>query len=79
MLRARCVDASLHVSRGDETLDVKAPRIAQSSFRISASRDLPGETFRKLSDDVAYLKLSSVTADNVTSHIEAAAGTKGLV
>lgn len=79
MLRGACGDASLHVSRGDEKLDVKAPRIGQSSFKMSQWHDLPGETFRKLSDDVAYLKLSSVKAEQAKSYIDRAAGTKGLI
>ena len=79
MLRGKCVNASLHVSRGDETLDVNAPRVAQSLFKMSGWHDLPGETFRKLSDQVAYMKLSSVKAESVKSYIEAASGTKGLV
>jgi C-terminal processing protease CtpA/Prc len=79
MLRGKCVDAWLHVSREDETMEVKVPRVAESSFKMSEWHDLPGETFRKLSNDVAYLKLSSVTADNAESYIKAAIGTKGLV
>jgi C-terminal processing protease CtpA/Prc len=79
MLRGNCVDASLRVSRGNETLNLKVPRVAQSSFMMSNWHDQPGETFRKLSDDVAYLKLSSVKAGNAKSYIEGAAGTKGLV
>src|SRR4030095_10329914 len=43
------------------------------------THDRPGDTFRKLSPDVAYLKLSSVKAANAASYIESAAGTTGLI
>ncbi|MBK8246779.1 MAG: peptidase S41 [Gemmatimonadetes bacterium] len=41
--------------------------------------DLPGPTFRMLSDSVAYLKLSSVVAANAISYIQQALGAKVLV
>jgi hypothetical protein len=43
------------------------------------THDLPGETFRRLSDDVASLKLSSVKIAEAASYVDRAAGTKGLV
>lgn len=79
MLRGKCVDASLHLSRGISRLEVKVPRMAQSSFKISRWHDLPGEPFRKLSPDIGYLKLSSAKEENIRRYIEDAAGTKGLV
>jgi C-terminal processing protease CtpA/Prc len=44
-----------------------------------STHDLPGETFRLLSTDVAYLKLSSVKASDVAHDIDLAKGTKGLI
>jgi C-terminal processing protease CtpA/Prc len=41
--------------------------------------DLAGPTFRLLSPDVAYLKLSSVKADEVAHYVAQAAGTKGWI
>jgi C-terminal processing protease CtpA/Prc len=46
---------------------------------VANTHDLPGETFRLLSKDVAYLKLSTVKADQAAKYIESAAGTKGLI
>ena len=43
------------------------------------THDLPGATFRLLSKDVAYLKLSSVKAADVPKYIESAKGTRGLI
>ena len=44
-----------------------------------STHDLPGETFQLLSDDVAYLKLSSVVAADVDEYIDRAAGADVLV
>jgi C-terminal processing protease CtpA/Prc len=41
--------------------------------------DLPGPTFRMLSDSVAYLKLSSVVASSAASYVALAQGAKVLV
>src|SRR5262249_29272722 len=35
--------------------------------------------FRRLSNDVAYLKLSSIKSDKIDSYLDSAAGTKGLI
>jgi C-terminal processing protease CtpA/Prc len=44
-----------------------------------STHDLPGDTFQLLSDQVAYLKLSSVRAAQASSYVDRAKGTKGLV
>ncbi len=44
-----------------------------------ATHDLPGDTFRMLSDQVAYLKLSSIKIADVPRYIDSASGTKGLI
>jgi C-terminal processing protease CtpA/Prc len=79
MTRGECVDAAMQVRRGKEAMSIKAPRLPESSLKLSGWHDQPGETFRKLSDDVGYLKLSSVKGDRAVSYIDAAAGTKGLI
>jgi C-terminal processing protease CtpA/Prc len=62
-------------------LEITAQRQPLASLDQKAGRthDLPGDTFRLLSDEVAYLKLSSVQAAHAASYIERARGTKGLV
>jgi C-terminal processing protease CtpA/Prc len=71
----------LRVLRGETALDLEAPRIPTSSLtsQIRNTHDLPGPAFRRLSPDVAYLKLSTVKADEVANYLEQAAGTKGWV
>jgi C-terminal processing protease CtpA/Prc len=53
--------------------------VAASSLHAVATDDLPGPTFRLLSKDVAYMKLSSIKAADVPNYIEQARGTKGLI
>ena len=78
MTRGDCGEASMRIRRGAETLDIRVPRVPQSSLKLSLWHDLPGDTFRKLSDDVAYLKLSSVKADEAASYIDPPQGLRAL-
>lgn len=52
---------------------------SRMNWRIGSTHDLPGPTFRLLDPDVAYLKLSTVTAADAERAVRAAAGTKCLV
>jgi len=72
---------SVRVSRETGSMELKAERISQPAPATTRPvwHDRPGETFQKLSPEVAYLKLSSVKASEAASYIEAAAGTKGMV
>jgi hypothetical protein len=77
--RGNCREASTQVFRGGKDVAVKSKRLAITGSRVGFTHDLPGETFRLLSKDVAYLKLSSVKAADAAHYIDGAAGTKGLV
>jgi len=79
MTRGACGPAALTVSRDDKSREVRVERIAPPQSVTPNTHDRPGDTFRKLSPDVAYLKLSSVKVAEAASYIEKAAGTKGLV
>jgi C-terminal processing protease CtpA/Prc len=81
MMRGACGAAVVRVSRESATLELKPERAPESALNAAAGRtnDHAGDTFRKLSPEVAYLKLSSVKASEAASYIESAAGTKGLV
>ncbi len=81
MTRGGCGEAAVRVTRDRETLELKPTRVPESGVSPTAGRthDRPGETFRKLSPDVAYLKLSSVQASQAATYIGSAAGTRGLV
>jgi hypothetical protein len=73
--------ATIRAQRGNETLELRLERLPLAKLNLKGleTHDLPGETFRLLSDQVAYLKLSSVKAGEAAHYVEAAAGTKGLI
>ncbi len=77
--RGECGDTSLQIRRNGKTLDVTVQRVPGRIPDGFATHDTPGDTFRLLSDDVAYLKLSSVKSAECASYIERAAHTKGLI
>lgn len=79
--RGACTTVRADVVRGNQTIAVSAERIpfAKLDRAAEATHDLPGETFRLLSPDVAYLKLSSVQAGQAASYITAAKDTRGLI
>ncbi len=56
----------------------RVPR-KETDEKAGTTHDLPGDTFRLLADDVAYIKLSSVKAADVPDYLRRAAGTKCLV
>lgn len=81
LTRGSCGPAALRIRRGDQTLTVTVPRVPLSALnpRAGSTHDLAGPAFRKLSDEVAYLKLSSVKAADAARYIEDARGTTGLI
>lgn len=78
MTRGACGETSVGILRGSEPLKITAMREPPSGAP-SFTHDLPGDTFRRLSNDVAYLKLSSVKIADAAHYIDSAAGTKGLI
>jgi C-terminal processing protease CtpA/Prc len=78
MTRGSCGPAELDVMRAGKAIHVKSMR-AQAKEDAPSWHDQPGETFRLLSKDVAYLKLSTIKADDVAGYFEKAKGTKGIV
>jgi len=78
MTRGACGDAKVGVRRDNAELALTVERVASPPHDLVA-HDLNGSTFRLLSKDVAYLKLSSVKADDVPHYLHDADGTRGLV
>jgi C-terminal processing protease CtpA/Prc len=76
-----CGPSTLQIKRESQALSITASRVPSSTLdqRAGSTHDLAGDTFRKLSKDVAYLKLSSVKIADAGHYIESADGTKGLV
>ena len=81
MTRGNCAASTLRIRREAETLTVATQRVPSRTLNLQAgaTHDLAGETFRKLSNDVAYLKLSSVKSADAARYVESAQGTKGLI
>jgi hypothetical protein len=79
MTRGECGETTVGIERNGARQTVTATRVAPQGPAGGLTHDLAGPTFRKLSDDVAYLKLSSVKLDEVAGYLDGAAGTKGLV
>lgn len=81
LTRGPCGPCSVRVDRPDGYRDLAAVRDSSRlmNARAGATHDLPGPAFRKLADDLAYLKLSTVVAADVGSYLEHAAGTRFLV
>jgi C-terminal processing protease CtpA/Prc len=65
-------------SGGFSTAVPRAP-LSTLSFGTAFTHDLPGPTFRMLTDSVAYLKLSSVQAASAASYVTQAGGAAVLV
>lgn len=71
----------LAVLRGGASVEVNATRAPFDSLdRMGGTtHDLPGPTLRRLSGEVAYLKLSTVKTDAVAEYLRGASGARCLV
>jgi hypothetical protein len=80
MTNGPCGPVTVGLRRGADAFTVKTQRLpAGGMTAIALTHDLPGDTFRLLSDQVAYLKLSSVKIADVDHYLQLAAKTKGLI
>jgi C-terminal processing protease CtpA/Prc len=81
MANGVCGPSSLQIQRNDQTLTLTAARVSNGTIdlRTENSHDLGGATFQKLSDEVAYLKLSSAKISETAQYIDLAKGSKGLI
>jgi C-terminal processing protease CtpA/Prc len=82
MTRGECGESMIGIRRDKEKHQLKL-KVTRTPIASPGSgdftHDLPGPTFRLLSKDVAYLKLSSVKLEDAASYVQQAAGTKGFV
>lgn len=79
LTRGKCGPAAVVARRGGQVLQVSADRVPAARVPGLGTHDLQGDTFRLLSKDVAYLKLSTIKAADVKHYIELAKDTKGLI
>jgi C-terminal processing protease CtpA/Prc len=75
-----CGPVQLEVRRSGVTRAVASIRLdASAAGPPSMTHDQPGPTFRIISKDVAYLKLASAPAADMSNYIRRAYGTRGLI
>lgn len=81
LTRGACGAAKVGISRVRETIEKELERVPIHSLDLMAKteRHREGPTFQRLSQDVAYLKLTPVKAADARTYVERAAGTKGLI
>ena len=77
LTRGACGPASVEITRSGHTVQVTAPRTLEKL--PSVTHDQPGDTFRILSPEVGYIKLSSIKAADLPDYFEKAKNTKGLI
>ena len=67
--------------RAGGPFDLTARRVplADLDLGVGQTHDLPGDAFRRLTDEVAYLKLSAVKSADSDDYVRRAAGAKVLV
>jgi C-terminal processing protease CtpA/Prc len=72
-----CGPVSAEITRGGHSMQVTTARTKWKYAPVT--HDQPGETFRLLSPEVAYIKLSSIKAADLPDYFEKAKNTKGLI
>src|SRR5262249_27223085 len=79
--RGACGAGSLRIRRQGKSSQVSMDRSlsAQSMAGEQRSHDLPGDAFRWLSADIAYLKCSSLTVSAVREYMARAAGSRAII
>jgi hypothetical protein len=77
LTRGVCGPVPVKITRGGLPVQILATR---NHFKPGAvTHDQPGDTFRLLSPQVAYIKLSSIKAADLPTYFEKAKNTKGIV
>ncbi|WP_332861732.1 S41 family peptidase [Janthinobacterium svalbardensis] len=74
-----CGETRLQVHRAQQDVTLTAQRVPARRQAGADTHDREGETFQRLGDDIAYLKLSSLKRADVAAHMAAAAGSRGLI
>lgn len=80
LTRGDCGDVTISLRRDHSDVKLKMKRVAAKVNDFDPGHhDLPGDAFRLLSKDVAYLKLSSVKEKDCVDYVRKAAGTRGFI
>jgi hypothetical protein len=77
LTRGVCGPLSVEITRSGLPIQISATRTpVKQSF---VTHDQPGDAFRLLSPEVAYIKLSSIKATDLPTYFDKAKNTKGLI
>lgn len=77
LTRGACETIATEITRSGRPAQISATRTqAKEDF---ATHDQPGDTFRLLTSEVAYIKLSSIKAADLSAYFEKAKNTKGMI
>lgn len=79
LARGECVPAQLKVRQGSELKEMSVSRVPRTGRKLFPTHDRAGDTFQMLTDDIAYIKLSSIKAADIPAYMQRAAATKGLI
>lgn len=79
LTKGACGPVALGIRRTGAAMQINSSRVKSLEINEPFAHDHDGDTFRLLSREVAYLKLSSVRAEDVPQYLEKAQGTKGLI
>ncbi|WP_195763628.1 S41 family peptidase [Duganella guangzhouensis] len=74
-----CESAQLKVRQVDGLREIAVSRLPRTGPRNRVTHDKAGATFQLLSDDIAYIKLSSIKSADIPGYMERSAQTKGLI
>jgi C-terminal processing protease CtpA/Prc len=74
-----CGPSKVQVRRATGAQVVDATRLPGELMRRPSSHDRPGDTFQLLSEDIAYVKLSSIKQSEIAVYMKLAEKTKGLI
>jgi len=77
LTRGACGAVSVDITRSGQSMKISGTR--EKSKAKFATHDQPGDTFRLLSPEVAYIKLSSIKAADLPAYFDKAKHTKGLI
>src|SRR5262249_28051119 len=81
LTRGACAMARAGIRRENQSMAITAARrpLATLNQSTGSTHDLAGDTFRVLSNDVVYVKLSSIKTAMISDYINRAKNAKGLV
>lgn len=80
LTRGACGPTQIEVDRDGALLEFESQRVRGAlKNALSHSRDLPGETVQVLDGNIGYIKLSSVTQQDVPVYVETIRETDGLI